>query len=120
MFMLYFSLFIVAIFITIVNIYFAKMDNPTVMTLIKGSLYMLPFQWIISLGYAYYYSEGIKTLSYLALNISAFPILLMFGISAHYIFFKNHCFTTMEILGIIFTFIGMMFFIFNKVQIGGQ
>jgi hypothetical protein len=113
MFMLYLSLFVVALFVSIVNIYFAKIDNPTIITLIKGSLYMLPFQYIVSLGYAYYYSEGIKTLSYLALNISAFPILLVFGISSHYIFFKSHTFTVMELLGIIFTLMGMIFFYYK-------
>jgi len=119
MFLIYLSLFIVAIFVSIVNIYFAKMDNPTLTTLIKASLYMLPFQYIISLGYAYYYSEGIKNLSYLSLNISAYPVLLMFGIISHFVFFKNHTFTTMEILGTIFTIIGLSFFIINKIQLNG-
>jgi len=116
MYFLYIVLFIIAIVVSFVNIYFAKIDNPTILDLAKASLYMLPFQYIIAFGYAYYYSEGIKSLSYLALNLSAYPILLVFGILSHFLFFRNHNFSLYEVVGIIFTLTGMFFLILSKTQ----
>lgn len=116
MILLYINLFVVAIVLSYVNVYFAKLADPTIMDIVKSAVYMLPFQFLVGLGYAIYYSQGIKHLSYLSLNLSAYPILLGSGIVVHFLFFKDHTFSTLEILGIIFTAIGMIFFTLSKIQ----
>jgi len=117
MLFLYINLFLTAIIVTYINIYFAKIDSSSTINILKASLYMLPLQGIVGLGYAYYYSKGMETLSYATLNLSVYPLMISLGLISHFIFFKSHTFTNYEIMGIIFTGIGMLFFILNQLTL---
>ena len=114
MIFLYINLFLTASIVTYINIYFAKVDSSETLNIFKAAIYMLPLQGLVGLGYAYYYSKGIELLSYATLNLSAYPLMIAMGLISHFLFFKSHSFTTYEILGIIFTGIGMFFFILSK------
>ena len=120
MILIYLNLFVTAIIVTYINIYFAKVDSSSTENILKAALYMAPLQALVGLGYAYYYSKGIEVLSYATLNLSAYPLMIAMGLIAHFIFFKDHTFTTYEILGIVFTTTGMIFFIINTMTKGGS
>jgi hypothetical protein len=92
------------------------MISPTTIDLIKMSLYLLPLQYLIGLSYAFYYSKGINYLSYATLTVAAYPITISLGIVAGHFLFKSQTITNYEILGIIFTGIGLFFFSINKFQ----
>lgn len=117
MYKIYVVLLMVAMLVTTVNLIFAKTADPSVSDLMKLAVYTLPIQYLIGLGYAYYYSKGIETFSYATLSISAYPVLIAISVLAHVLFFKQHTFTTNEALGIMFTGMGIMFFMMDKVKI---
>lgn len=110
---LYITLFLTALGVHYINVTFAKLTDPTMVDILKLSLYLLPVQFLVGVGYALYYSKGITVLSYTTLIFSAFPIMLAMGALAHWLFFRDHAFTTYEVLGIIFTAVGMVFFVLS-------
>lgn len=111
-----FSVIILSFLVTFINASYAKMADNSTYDIFKMSLYLLPLQYLVSIGYAYYYSRGIQYLSYGTLTVSAYPITIGMGIIVGHFFFKNHSFTTYEILGTVFMIIGLCFFSLNKIQ----
>jgi len=116
---IFLSLIIVNICVVIINSSFARLEDPNIYNILKISLYMLPLQFLVSIGYAYYYSNGISFLSYTTLTIMVYPISISLTLLVNFLFFKNHSFDLFEIIGIIFTLIGFAFFAFSKYQITG-
>jgi len=117
MYKIYIVLVIVGLLVVSVNSFFAKTINPTTLDLVKLAIYTIPIQYLIGLGYAYYYSKGIEHYSYATLSVSAYPILIAISIIAHMLFFRGHIFSLNEILGLFFTGIGMFFFMMDKIKI---
>lgn len=108
-------LFLTSLVVSFVNVNFAKIDSYSLSQIFKTALIMLPFQFLISVGFAYYYSKGIVSFSYATLNISSYAMLISFGLLSQFIFFKTHTFTLYEIIGLVFTSIGLFFFMLNKI-----
>jgi len=119
MILIYLNLFLTAIIVTYINIYFAKIDTSSTINIFKAAMYMAPLQILVGLGYSFYYSKGIETLSYATLNLSAYPLMISMGLISHILFFKGHSFSMYEIIGIILTGLGMIFFILNTITKGG-
>jgi len=113
---LYIGIFGISLIVNFINYYFAKMVNPTFFDLFKGALYMLPLQFIIGLSFAYYYSKGIEYLSFGVLSTIYYPITIGISIIISMFLFKNHSLSLYDILGIVFTLIGMTFFMLSKTQ----
>jgi len=119
MIMVYLNLIFVAVIVNLINIYFARHAGSDLAGIVRAGIAMIPMQALVSVGYAYYYAKGSQNLSYLALNLSAYPVMIGMGIAAHFIFFREHQFTWMEIAGICFTVVGLGFFVANNVVKGG-
>lgn len=115
---LYFGLFAISSLVNLVNFYFAKLENPSYMDLFKGALYMLPFQFLIGLGFAFYYSKGIKMLPFGLLTTIYYPITIGMSIIISLLFFKDNTISSYQAFGLVFTMIGMIFFILGKVKGG--
>jgi len=113
---LYAGLFVMSLIVTFINMYFARLTDPTSLDLIKGAVYMLPLQFIVGLGFAFYYSKGIEYMSYGVLTAIYYPITISMGIFVSVVFFKNSSLTGLEIAGLGFTLIGMGFFLLSKSQ----
>lgn len=116
MFYMLLALLCLSIVVTFINSSYARMHNSSELELIKMSFYLLPLQYLVGLGYAFYYSKGINYLSYATLTVMAYPITIGMGILVGHFLFKHHSFTIFEILGLIFTGLGLLFFSLNKFQ----
>jgi hypothetical protein len=103
--------------VVFINYLFAKMGVVSLFEIVKWSIIVLPLQLIIGIGFAIYYAYGIKYYSYATLSIAAIPTTIALSILVSVFLFKNHYFNIFEIIGVILTFLGLLFLILGKSQI---
>lgn len=103
--------------VVFINYLFAKMGVVSLFEIVKWSIIVLPLQLIIGIGFAIYYAYGIKYYSYATLSIAAIPTTIALSILVSVFLFKNHYFNIFEIIGVILTFLGLLFLIVGKSQI---
>lgn len=113
----FFLLIPISISVVFINFLFAKIGTVSLTEIIKWSIIVLPVQLVIGIGFAIYYAYGIKYYSYATLSIAAIPTTIIFSILISIFFFKNHNFNSYEIIGVIFTFIGLLFLVIGKSNI---
>lgn len=104
----------ISIAVVFINFVFSRMNCSSVNDILKLSLMLLPVQFLVGVGYAFYYANGIKYYSYATLAIAATPTTIILSLIISSFLFKNHNFNTYELIGTILTFIGLLLLIIGK------
>jgi len=113
---IYLGLFGISVLVNFINYFFAKMESPTYIELFKMALYMLPLQFLVGLGFAFYYSKGIQFMPFALLSTIYYPVTIAVSVVVGMFFFKEQTLSTYDMLGIVFTVLGLSFFMLSKVQ----
>lgn len=100
--------------VVFINFVFAKMNDSSIIDIIKVSIFLLPIQFLVGIGYAFYYANGIKYYSYATLAIASTPTTIALSLIISSFIMKNHIFNNYEIIGSILTFFGLILLIIGK------
>ncbi|MFS1427130.1 hypothetical protein LMH73_008210 [Vibrio splendidus] len=84
-------------------------------TYMKTCLIVLPISMIVSMGFAYYYANGVKSYPYFVLSIMALGASIVFSFSINQLILNQRNFNAPELIGVALILIGVGFVTYSKV-----
>lgn len=109
------SIILATLFSQIPNIWAIKLfnENPTFKQALYVSLLCLPFSFIATACFSYYYGTAFKTISYPVIAITAYGVSLISSILIQQIILKNKEIIVIDYIGILLVISGLLLIIFR-------
>ncbi len=80
----------------------------------KVAFMCLPISMVVSAGFAYYYTNGVKAFPYLLLSLVALSSSIVFSFVINQFVLQQRTFNQTEFLGVIFIILGVGLTIYSK------